>query len=194
MTLLEAIRSFPMLRYDQNLAIDVYNELRDKNLVKIECTPFEFYSAVSPQLLIKEGYSEHVVYVFNYILDARWIDYHNMVSKDNKFEFSHAKKHDLMLELFKDWMSTKERRFNNLFSRIKRVLIQNKIYNKDEFDRLYVEDIYVISPVTLYKCNGVGKKSLIRLQTYFESEGLDWFGFHKFKPSRKDYTDVGRGW
>ena len=193
--LMEGLWLVPTL-YERNIVIDVYNKLREKDYVPIECSPFDFYGKVSPQLLISEGYSEYVVYLFSYILKAGWINYHNIVAhQENKEEFHfcfEAVPESIRTGKFIPWLQKKEKvRMKNLAARLKRVLVQDK-FPEPNLDLLTVEDVFAIPPAELYKCSGIGKESLIKLWEYFlsESEEMDWFHFHNFKPKRKDFTDV----
>ena len=195
--MMEAIRSFPTL-YEKNRVIDVYNELRDKDIIELECTQFKFYAKVSPQLLIQEGYSEFTVYLFNHILKAGWIDFHNIVARDErKGEFHFCFENipeSVRTGKFIPWLQKKEKsRYKNLVSRLKKVLISDR-FPENNLDLLRVEDVFAIPPEELYKCTGIGKGSILKLKDYFMDIGMDWFHFHKFKPARKDFMDVGRGW
>ena len=184
--------------YERNRVIDTYNELEDKCIIELECTPFKFYGKVSPQLLIHEGYSEFIVYLFSHILKGGWIEYHNTVARqEGKVEFHFCFENtpeSVRTEKFIPWLQKKEKsRYKNLVSRLKRVLISDR-FPENNLDLLIVEDVFAIPPEELYKCSGIGKESILKLKDHFMDIGMDWFHFHKFKPVRKDFTDVGRGW
>ena len=175
--------------YERNRVIDAYNELREKDIIELECTPFKFYSKVSPQFLIQEGYSEFTVYLFSYILKGGWIEYHNTVARqEGKEEFHFCFENtpkSIRIERFISWLQKKEKsRYKNLVSRFKRVLILDK-FPKNNLDLLTVEDVFAIPPEELYKFNGIGRKSILKLKDYFVDIGMDWFYFHKFKPIKE---------
>jgi len=195
--LMQDLQSITIL-YEKNRVVDVYNELRDKDVIELECTPFNFYGKVSPQFLIQEGYSEFIVYLFSYILKGGWINYHNMLARqEGKKEFHFCFDNtpmDVRTEKFIPWLQKKEKSgCKNLVSRLKRVLILDR-FPENNLDLLMVEDVFAIPPEELYKCSGIGKESILKLKVHFMDIGMDWFHFHKFKPARKDFTDTIRGW
>ena len=170
--------------YERFLCITVYDHMRDKEIIEMECTPCHFYSKVTPNLLIKEGFSEYAVYLINYVLNGGWVEYYNKLSDNDQFHFCYEKVPvEIKMEKFISWLRKREKTGGkNLTARIKNALESGKFlqYNPSYFSVL---DVFDIPPRELYKCYGVGRKSIEILKNHFMDVGLDWFHFHKFKMS-----------
>ena len=179
--------------YERRLCIEVYDHLRDKNIIKMECTPFHFYAKVSPYLLIEEGYSEFVVYLFSYILKGGWIEFYNRLAtepdpRDNfhEFHFCYEGVHEsIRTENFISWLQKREKaKHKNLVARLKKVLVLDR-FPENNLTSITVNDVFLIPPNELYMCCGIGKDSIEMLKNHFMDVGLDWFHFHKYEPIRK---------
>ena len=181
-------------KYERDLCIDAYDHLRDKNIIKMECTPFHFYSKVSPYCLIQEGYSEFVVYLFSYILKGGWIDFYNRLATEQRGNFHefHFCYEDvptsIRMEKFIPWLQKREKSgHKNLIARLKKVLVSDKF--PENYLNITIHDAFDIPPNELYKCWGIGKESIEMLKNHFMDVGLDWFHYHKYEPVR---NKVGR--
>ena len=181
--------------YERDLCIDVFDHLRDKNIIKMECTPFHFYAKVSPYLISEEGYSEFVVYLFSYILKGGWIDFYNRLAtdpdkdpRDNFHEFHFCYEgvpENIRMKKFIPWLQEREKSgHKNLIARLKKVLVLDK-FPESNIASLTIHDVFDIPPNELYKCWGIGKESIEMLKNHFMDVGLDWFHFHKYDPVRK---------
>ena len=179
------------VEYERRLCTEAYDHLRDKNIIKMECTPFNFYAKVSPYLLIEEGYSEFVVYLFSYILKGGWIGFYNELSKDPKehfheFHFCYEEvPESIRTENFILWLQKREKvKHKNLVVRLKKALVLDR-FPENNLASITVNDVFLIPPNELYMCWGIGKDSIEMLKNHFMDVGLDWFHFHKYEPVRK---------
>lgn len=181
--------------YERRLCTEVYDHLRDKNIIKMECTPFHFYANVSPYLLIEEGYSEFVVYLFSYILKGGWIDFYNRLAaepdkdpRDNFHEFHFCYEEvpeSIRTENFILWLQKREKaKHKNLVARLKKALVLDR-FPENNLASITVNDVFLIPPNELYMCWGIGKDSIEMLKNHFMDVELDWFHFHKYEPARK---------